>query len=87
MPVDAVLSRERPDQSRRESSSGSEPIRSVAVLPFGNANNNSEMDYLGEGAYEQRSASIPYLAIEPAFEGIRSDPRYADLLRRVGLPQ
>jgi hypothetical protein len=40
-----------------------------------------------EKAYEQRSASIHYLAVEPALYGMRSDPRYADLLRRIGLPQ
>jgi hypothetical protein len=40
-----------------------------------------------EMAYEQRSASICYLAVEPAFDGMRSDPHHADLLRRIGRPQ
>jgi tetratricopeptide (TPR) repeat protein len=40
-----------------------------------------------EKAYEQRSASMPYLAIDPFWYGMRSDPRYTDLLRRMGLPQ
>ena len=40
-----------------------------------------------EKGYEQRSNNMLYLATDPPFEGIRSDPRYADLLRRIGLPQ
>jgi tetratricopeptide (TPR) repeat protein len=39
-----------------------------------------------EKAYENRSG-IVFLKIEPQLDNIRSDPRYADLLRRIGLPQ
>jgi tetratricopeptide (TPR) repeat protein len=40
-----------------------------------------------EKAYEQHSAVMPYLAVDPFWYSIHSDPRYADLLRRMGLPQ
>jgi len=40
-----------------------------------------------EKAYEEHSSNMPFLAVDPCWDGIRSDPRYADLLRRMGLPQ
>ncbi len=40
-----------------------------------------------EKGYEQRSSNMLYLATDPPFYGMRSDPRYADLLRRIGLQQ
>jgi serine/threonine protein kinase len=40
-----------------------------------------------EKGYEERSAGMPYLAVDPFWDGVHSDPRYADLLRRMRLPQ
>jgi hypothetical protein len=38
-----------------------------------------------EKAYEERSFLMMYLKVAPKLDPLRSDPRYADLLRRVGL--
>jgi tetratricopeptide (TPR) repeat protein len=40
-----------------------------------------------EKAYAQHSATMVWLGIDVFWYGMRSDPRYADLLRRMGLPQ
>ena len=40
-----------------------------------------------EAAYRERVSLLIFLDAYPNFKNIRSDPRYADLLRRMGLPQ
>ncbi len=39
-----------------------------------------------EKAYEWRQPSLVLLSVDPAFDSLRDDPRFADLLRRVELP-
>jgi hypothetical protein len=45
---------------------------------------------LGLGAHpacrEERSGRLVYLGIERAFDPLRSDPRFQDLVRRLRLP-
>jgi TolB-like protein/Tfp pilus assembly protein PilF len=40
-----------------------------------------------EKAYAERSGRMEYLKIEDSLEPFHSDPRYVDLLKRMGLPQ
>ena len=41
-----------------------------------------------EKAYQERSPDIPYfLKADLRIDSLRSDPRFQDLVRRVGLPQ
>jgi serine/threonine protein kinase/tetratricopeptide (TPR) repeat protein len=59
---------------------------SVAAI-YAGLGEKGEAFRLLEKGYEQRSNNMPYLATDQYFDGMRSDPRYADLLRRMGLPQ
>jgi TolB-like protein/DNA-binding winged helix-turn-helix (wHTH) protein/Flp pilus assembly protein TadD len=40
-----------------------------------------------EKAYDEHDPKLRWLKTEPIFEGLRSDPRFQNLIRRVGLPQ
>jgi len=40
-----------------------------------------------EKGYAEHSATMPWLGTDVFWFGMRSDPRYSDLLRRIGLPQ
>jgi eukaryotic-like serine/threonine-protein kinase len=57
----------------------------VAVIYAGLGDKDEAFRWLEKG-YEQRSSGMPYLTTDPFWSEMRSDPRYADLLRRMKLP-
>ena len=65
-----------------------QPVDPVAIVwaYVGTGNKDQAFAYL-EKAYLQHSSTLTFLKVEPGFDPLRSDPRYQDLLRRVGLDQ
>ena len=59
---------------------------SIALVYAGLGEKEQAFAWL-ERAYEERAFQMHDLKVEPRWDNIRSDPRFEDLLRRVGLPQ
>jgi TolB-like protein/tetratricopeptide (TPR) repeat protein len=58
---------------------------SIALVRAGLGDRGQALDWL-EKAYAERSDYMPYLGLEPMLDSLRSDPRFAALVGRVGLP-
>jgi len=54
-----------------------------ALIYMGLGENDRAFAWL-EKAYEERSTRLIWLAVIPEWDGLRSDPRFTDLLRRIG---
>jgi tetratricopeptide (TPR) repeat protein/DNA-binding winged helix-turn-helix (wHTH) protein len=58
----------------------------VAAIYAGLGDTDRALEWL-ERAYEMRSRTMVWLNVWPQYDALRSDPRFTDLLRRVGLPR
>ena len=65
-----------------------QPMDPMVIVPpyIGMGNNDQAIAWL-EKAYAQHSNGLTALKVDPAFDPLRGDPRFQDLLRRVGLSQ
>jgi tetratricopeptide (TPR) repeat protein len=57
----------------------------IAIVYAGLGEKEQAFEWLDK-AYNGQDSNLVYLKVDPMFDNLRSDPRYADLLRRVGLP-
>ncbi len=55
------------------------------ALRYLDAGDYEQTIYWLEKAYEEHDPSLPYISL-PIYDPLRSDPRFQDLLRRIGLP-
>ena len=58
----------------------------IAVIHLGLGEKDQAFDWM-QKAYDDRSAWLVYLKVDPLFDGVRSDARFVDLMRRVGLSE
>ena len=56
-----------------------------AGIHIGLGENNRALEYL-EKSYEEHSHWLIYLHMDPSMDDLRNDPRFQDLVKRVGLP-
>jgi TolB-like protein/DNA-binding winged helix-turn-helix (wHTH) protein/Flp pilus assembly protein TadD len=78
----------RAELRKLEAMSGTQPLDPVAmaVAYLGVGNDEAALSSL-EKAYAQRSNLLTALKVEPVYDPLRDDPRFQELLRRVGLAQ
>ncbi len=60
------------------------PPFDMAIVYVGLGEKDRAFEWL-EKAYAERSFFLTWLKVEPELDSLRSDPRFADLVRRVGL--
>jgi tetratricopeptide (TPR) repeat protein len=58
----------------------------IALIYVGLGEKKSALEWL-QKAYEDRSALMTWLRVEPKLDSLRSDPRFKELERHVGFPQ
>ena len=69
---------------KRRSQTGFVPADPFVAAYLGLGENDQVFAWL-EQAYKEHSNVLQFLKVDPQFDPLRSDPRFADLLRRVGL--
>jgi len=57
----------------------------IAEVYAGLADSDRAFEWLNR-AYEERDCQLTALELDPMVDGLRGDPRFQDLIRRVGLP-
>jgi len=57
----------------------------IAMICNGLGERDQALAWLERG-YEQRDQKMVFLKVEPKWNNLRADPRFRDLMRRVGLP-
>jgi len=74
------------DQLKEHSKQSYIPPTIIAFIYTGLGEKDQAFAWLDK-AYDGRDSILVYLKSEPTYDGLRSDQRFAALLRRVGLPQ
>jgi TolB-like protein/Tfp pilus assembly protein PilF len=74
------------DELKQRQQKGYVPTAAFVNAYLGLGDNERAMVWL-ERAYDEQSTIMQYIKVHPFFDPLRGDPRFADLVRRVGLDQ
>lgn len=74
------------DELKKRQQKGYVPTAAFVNAYLGLGDNERAMVWL-ERAYDEQSMIMQYIKVHPFFDPLRGDPRFADLVRRVGLDQ
>ena len=87
MPWPVIGSRAQEILSELEEEARTKPVSPVeiAVVHAGLGQGEQCFQWLAR-AFEGRDPLLAYLAVDPRFDRYRPDPRFQDLLRRIGFP-
>ncbi|MCU1343660.1 MAG: hypothetical protein JWN92_3083 [Candidatus Acidoferrum typicum] len=72
------------EELKRRKQAGYVPSAAFLDAYLGLGDNEQAVVWL-EQAYKEHSSTVQFLKVQPYFDPIRSDPRFVDLVRRVGL--
>jgi TolB-like protein/DNA-binding winged helix-turn-helix (wHTH) protein len=81
---EGAMSRAAETLAHRATSTYVQPI-DIAEM-FATANRKEKSIYWLEEAFKRRDPALPYIAVIPLFDGLHSDPRYQDIVRRMHFP-
>ncbi len=73
------------DQLNEQSKHGYVGAYNIALIHLGLGENDRAFEWLDK-AYEERSNWLSYVKVEPRLDPLRSDPRFNELVRRIGFP-
>ena len=74
------------DELKRRQQTSYVPSAALVNAYLGLGDNEQAFSWL-ERAYKEHSMILQYIRVHPFFDPLRGDPRFADLVRRVGLPE
>jgi len=76
----------RLDELKELSKRRNVPARDIAIIYAGLGEKDQAFKWLRQ-ACEERNGLLVYLKVDPIFKSLRTDPRFAEILQCVGLPQ
>jgi tetratricopeptide (TPR) repeat protein len=77
--------RKRVEWEKQRARSGKANYHLIALLSAQLGDRDAAFQWL-EKAYQERLLTMPNIKVAPGLRSLHGDPRFADLVRRVGLP-